>query len=248
MKIDQIRSCYIGPQISPEAFIAEHIFIYLLKGKLEGFDGHKSYKLLPGQYCIVRRNHLARYHKQKDEGVFEKIVVIFDEAFLKAYQQLHGWKNTHYVSNDVFVHLNKTDLIPQLFLEEQDDTTRERLLSILLSANPGLENILFDFGSPSKIDLESYMNRNFRFNVALQRFAYLTGRSLTAFKQDFKRVFNDTPGRWLMQKRLKEAYFLIDKQGQRPSDVYLEVGFEDLSHFSYAFRKFFGFPPTQLRK
>jgi len=63
MKIDQIWSCYIGPHISPEAFIAEHIFIYLLKGKMEGYDGHKSYTLLPGQYCIVRRNHLARYNK-----------------------------------------------------------------------------------------------------------------------------------------------------------------------------------------
>ncbi|WPQ65995.1 AraC family transcriptional regulator [Chitinophaga sancti] len=248
MKIDQIKSCYIGPHISPEAFIAEHIFIYLLKGKMEGYDGHKSYTLLPGQYCIVRRNHLARYNKQRDEGVFEKIVVIFDEAFLKAYSKKHGVNNRSYVSDDVFIHLNKTDLIPQLFLQQENDSTRERLLSILLKANPGVENILFDFGTPSKIDLESYMNRNFRFNVAVQRFAYLTGRSLTAFKQDFKRVFNDTPGRWLVQKRLKEAYFLIDKQGQRPSDVYLEVGFEDLSHFSYAFKKLFGFPPTQLRK
>ncbi|WP_343673640.1 AraC family transcriptional regulator [Chitinophaga sp.] len=248
MKLDQIKSCYIGPHISPEAFIAEHFFIYLLKGKMEGFDGHKSYALWPGQYCMVRKNHLARYNKQKDEGVFEKIVVIFDEAFLKAYQQKHAVSSNTYVSNDVFIHLNKTDLIPQLFLQEEDSTTRERLLTILLKANPGLENILFDFGIPAKIDLEAYMNRNFRFNVAIQRFAYLTGRSLTAFKQDFKRVFNDTPGRWLLQKRLKEAYFLIDKQGQRPSDVYLEVGFEDLSHFSYTFKKLFGFPPTQLRK
>lgn len=248
MKIDQIKSCYIGPHISPEAFISEHFFIYLLKGKMQGFDGHKSYSLLPGQYCIVRKNNLARYNKQKENDVFEKVVVIFDEAFLKTYQQKYGVVSKRYVSNDVFLHLNKTDLIPQLLLQPEDDTTRERLLSVLLKTNPGLENILFDFGSPSKIDLESYMNRNFRFNVAVQRFAYLTGRSLTAFKQDFKRVFNDTPGRWLLQKRLKEAYFLIDKEGQRPSDVYIEVGFEDLSHFSYAFKKLFGVPPTQLRK
>lgn len=248
MNIDQIKSCYIGPHISPEAFISEHFFIYLLKGKMQGFDGHKSYSLVPGQYCMVRKNNLARYNKQKENDVFKKVVVIFDEAFLKTYQQKYGVVSKSYVSNDVFLHLNKTDLIPQLLLQPEDETTREKLLSVLLKTNPGLENILFDFGSPSKIDLESYMNRNFRFNVAVQRFAYLTGRSLTAFKQDFKRVFNDTPGRWLLQKRLKEAYFLIDKEGQRPSDVYIEVGFEDLSHFSYAFKKLFGVSPTQLRK
>ena len=75
-----------------------------------------------------------------------------------------------------------------------------------------------------------------------------TGRSLTSFKQDFKKGFGDTPGRWLVRKRLQEAYFLIDKKGRKASDVYIEVGFEDLSHFSFAFKKQFGVAPTQLAK
>ena len=126
------------------------------------------------------------------------------------------------------------------------DLKREELLLLLLQSNPNLAHFLFDFGVPQTIDLESFMNKNFRFNVAIQRFAFLTGRSLTRFKQDFKKTFNETPGRWLIQKRLKEAYFLIDKKGRRASEVYLEVGFEDLSHFSFAFKKMFGFSPRQL--
>lgn len=90
------------------------------------------------------------------------------------------------------------------------------------------------------------MNRNFRFNVAIQRFAYLTGRSLTSFKKDFEKIFHDTPSRWLVKKRLQEAHFLIAQKGRKASDVYLEVGFEDLSHFSFAFKKLFGLAPTQL--
>ena len=69
---------------------------------------------------------------------------------------------------------------------------------------------------------------------------------LTSFKRDFKKTFNDTPSRWLINKRLREANFLMDKKGLRASNVYLEVGFEDLSHFSFAFKKMFGFTPTQL--
>jgi len=49
-----------------------------------------------------------------------------------------------------------------------------------------------------------------------------------------------------VQKRLKEAYFLMDKKGFKASDVYIEVGFEDLSHFSFAFKKQFGLAPTRL--
>ncbi len=104
----------------------------------------------------------------------------------------------------------------------------------------------FNFGIPQKIDLEEFMNRNFRFNITLERFAFLTGRSLSSFKRDFFKTFNLTPGIWLTKKRLDEAYFLIHKQHQKPTEIYMDLGFEDLSHFSYAFKKQFGKAPTEL--
>lgn len=89
------------------------------------------------------------------------------------------------------------------------------------------------------------MRKNFMFNVSLNRFAYLTGRSLATFKRDFEKFFFLTsPSRWLQQQRLAQAYHLIREKGRRPSDVYLEVGFEDLSHFSFAFKKAYGIAPS----
>jgi len=128
------------------------------------------------------------------------------------------------------------------------DVKREELLLILLRAQPELAGLFFDYGIPEKINLEEFMNRNYKFNVSLERFAYLTGRSLSAFKRDFKTIFNETPNRWLVQKRLQEAYFLIDNKNKKPSEIYLDLGFEDLSHFSYAFKKLFGLPPTELKR
>lgn len=117
---------------------------------------------------------------------------------------------------------------------------------ILLKTNPELSNILFDFSILEKADLEIFMNRNYKFNVNIERFAYLTGRSLSSFKRDFEKVFNETPHKWLIKKRLDEAYFLIEKKKLKPSDIYLELGFEDLSHFSFAFKKQFGYSPNNL--
>ena len=258
MRATEIKSCYIGPEISPEQFVPEHFFLYLVKGTMNGYDGNKHHTLKSGEYCIVRKNSLARYNKQKENGEFEKVVVVFDELFLKAFQERHKSPASKFTSPEAFLLLKKHELIPNFihslmpYYDESGkidktfaDVKREELLLILLKTNPALKDVLFDFGIPEKIDIEAFMNRNYKFNVSIARFAYLTGRSLSAFKRDFKSTFNDTPNHWLVQRRLKEAYFLINKKNRKPSEIYLELGFEDLSHFSFAFKKYFGHAPTE---
>ena len=49
-----------------------------------------------------------------------------------------------------------------------------------------------------------------------------------------------------MKKRLEEAHFLIKQKNQHPSSVYLDVGFENMSHFSFSFKKLFGYNPSSV--
>lgn len=259
MKITEIKSCYIGPEISPEQFIAEHFFLYLAKGTVHGYDGNKNYTLKSGDYCIVRKNYLARYNKEKENEEFEKVVVILDEQFLKKIKDRHQISVSSSKPTEAFLTFEKNDLIPNFIQSlspyynqtgDIDDTfsdiKREELVFILLKLKPELATIFFDFTVPEKINLEKFMLHNYKFNVSLERFAYLTGRSLSSFKRDFVKIFNTTPSHWLTQKRLEEAYFLIEKKDKKPSDIYLDLGFEDLSHFSFAFKKLFGFAPKKL--
>jgi AraC-like DNA-binding protein len=74
----------------------------------------------------------------------------------------------------------------------------------------------------------------------------LTGRSVASFKRDFEKLFQQSPSRWLVKRRLQEAFFLLKERGLLPSDVYLEVGFEDLSLCSFAFKKTYGQAPSRL--
>ncbi|WP_221391491.1 AraC family transcriptional regulator [Dyadobacter sp. NIV53] len=119
-------------------------------------------------------------------------------------------------------------------------------VKLLLLAMPGLCNFLFDFSEPYKIDLERFMVSNFHFNVPIEKFAQLTGRSLAAFKRDFLKTFGAPPRQWLQDKRLTEAKHLIETKHQKPSAIYLDLGFESLSHFSHSFKKKFGMAPTAL--
>tara|TARA_Y100001949_G_C15850860_1_gene270582 strand:- start:275 stop:742 length:468 start_codon:yes stop_codon:yes gene_type:complete len=130
--------------------------------------------------------------------------------------------------------------------EAFQDLKYQELLIILLQQQPELASVFFDFRKPGKIDLEEFMTRNYKFNVSTERFAFLTGRSISAFKRDFKEIFNDTPSHWLTQRRLQEARFLIEEENKKPSDFYLSLGFESLSHFSVAFKKQYGITPSEV--
>ena len=121
-------------------------------------------------------------------------------------------------------------------------------ISILRSIDPKIDQVLANFEEPGKVDIVSFMEKNFLHNLPLEKFGYLTGRSLTTFKRDFKKAFNNTPQRWLTQKRLELAHYLLTQSKAKPIDVCYEAGFENLSHFSFAFKKQFGYSPTQLLK
>lgn len=252
------RTAYIEPDVSPEQFVPDHIFLYTIKGAIRCYDGNKSRTLNPGEYYLFRKNRLLRYNKEKGDTQWDKVILRLEEPFLKKFQEKHQVKATKFKSADAYIKLKTSTLMPDFIHSLKPyydhgkiagpfaEVKQEELLIILLQNQPELAGILFDYGIPEKINLEEFMNRNYKFNVSIRRFAYLTGRSISAFKRDFKETFNATPNRWLVQKRLKEAHFLIKKKHKKPSEIYLDLGFESLSHFSFAFKKLFGINPTEL--
>lgn len=121
---------------------------------------------------------------------------------------------------------------------------KEALL-VFLGANPELRDLLFDFSEPGKIDLQAYMEAHYQYNGDLQHFAYLTGRSLSTFKRDFEKIYHMTPNKWLIQKRLQDAHYLLKEKKFKSTEVYL-VGFKDYSHFYVAFKRLFGVAPSLI--
>src|SRR5882724_11896094 len=253
-------SCYSARSREGEQFIPEHVFGYQVSGTMIMNDGNREYIFNPGIFRFGRRNHLVKFSKLPPEGgEYKSLSVQFDQPFLRNLSIEAGYKAEKHVNGSAVIDLPSDPLYknyfdslsPYMQLNGEDDAAlvalklREAIL-LLLKVSPGMKDILFDFGEPGKIDLEAFMNRNFHFNVDLNRFAYLTGRSLATFKRDFEKLFHLTPSRWLQQRRLQEAYYLITEKGKTASDIYLDLGFEDLSHFSFAFKKQFGVAPTKI--
>jgi len=115
----------------------------------------------------------------------------------------------------------------------------------LLNIDKRFYSCLFDFTEPWKIDILDFMDKNYMYDLSVEDMANYTGRSLAAFKRDFKKISHLPPQKWLIEKRLKVAFDKIRSDNEKVSDVYLEVGFKNLSHFSTAFKKQYGYSPTK---
>ncbi|MFT3705904.1 MAG: AraC family transcriptional regulator [Agriterribacter sp.] len=255
-----LYSCYYQRSRQGEHFVPEHTLTYQIAGMLILSDGSKEYNLGVGSLRLVRRNQLIKFEKIPPEnGEFKSLTIYLDQAALKKISLDDGLSAMHKQNAKPVTEIKTTPLLKSyidslLVYHQTNSLNSEQLIELkvkegillLLQTDPELKNILFDFNDPHKIDLEAFMNKNFHFNVHLDRFAYLTGRSLATFKRDFEKIFDSTPGRWLQQKRLQEAHYLIKKKRKTASDIYLDLGFEDLSHFSYAFKKQFGEAPSKI--
>lgn len=260
-RLQQIHySCYLARTSEGEQFIPEHVLSYQIAGTLIIRDGDKQYISNEGDFKLSRRNHLVKFVKQPPaNGEFKSISIYLDQQTLRDFSMEYGYKADKRIEGDPVLNLKPDALYksyvssllpyndPEKPISNQLQSLKlQEAILILLQANPELKNVLFDFSDPGKIDLEAFMNKNFHFNVGLNRFAYLTGRSLATFKRDFEKIFHITPGRWLLKRRLQEAFYLIKDRGQAASSVYLELGFEDLSHFSFAFKKTYGIAPSKI--
>lgn len=97
-------------------------------------------------------------------------------------------------------------------------------------------------------ELRSMMEENFLYNLTLEEYAKLCGRSLASFKRDFEKLYRTTPGKWLKQKRLAHAKFLLETTDLNVNEIMMESGFENASHFIRAFKQRYQHPPLQFRK
>lgn len=126
-----------------------------------------------------------------------------------------------------------------------------RELVLLIAENKANEQAISFFCSlvraPQTVSLQRIMEENFSYNLKLEEFARLSSRSLSAFKRDFQKHFQTTPGKWLMEKRLQFAFHLLTNEGKTVSEAAFDSGFENTSHFSRSFRSRFGYPPAQVK-
>lgn len=254
-------SCYEDRLFKTEVVFDHHMLVWFISGETKIIQADESYLFKAGDIFLIPRNQLATIINYPKDGLPHKSVVMHlsTDRLREFYARLNIKPQTAIAASQKIRCFNKhpllesclASLIPyfnihEAFPENIASLKITEAITIIRTIDKDIDNVLANFEEPGKIELTTYMEKNFMFNMPLEKFGYLTGRSLTTFKRDFKRAFNTTPQRWLTQKRLELAHYQLLEKHRKPVDVCYETGFENLSHFSFAFKKHFGYAPTEL--
>jgi YesN/AraC family two-component response regulator len=84
--------------------------------------------------------------------------------------------------------------------------------------------------------------------ISLEQVSREVGMSKFRFCRHFKEMKGQTFRSYLTRRRIQRALELLRSGERNVSEVYLDVGFKDLSHFSRVFRKITGQLPSQYRR
>lgn len=236
---------------------------YVVEGRKVWHTAHGSYDLRKGSCVFVQKG--AAIVEQYFDSVFCIVLFFISDEFIcdvlkgkavatgkpvRSYQtimplhcndMLDGF---FYSMMPYFGHVRQPDpailelKFRELLLNVADDPANVETHSFFTSL----------LNRPKTVSLQKIMEDNYGYNLKLEEYALLTNRSLSAFKRDFQKTFNTTPGKWLMKKRLDQAIHLLSNTDRTVSETAFESGFESASHFSRAFRQHFGISPVSVRQ
>lgn len=260
------QSCVLYKEIGQntlhkEGYVSTHAITMVLQGRLQiekygcGMETVQEGQMIfvpKGLYMI---SDILLPHKEP----FVAMVFFFDEALIDSFIDSLGKRKYDPALEHCLV-MNYTQPI-RLFTENllrlykegpaiHNSITRAKLFEFLhlLSISTRGEDFiraLYSLKNQEKRSIREFMLANFSKPLNVEDYAYLTGRSLSTFNRDFKRLFQISPKQWLMDQRMEKARTMLALNNTTVSDVAYESGYENISHFIKAFHKKFNISPKQ---
>lgn len=271
-KIDLFGKTFIQKVdvISPFEFtfpVAEQAcFLYMLTGEIQ-YQFNDIHTDIPTRHslllnCINSGNHI---HNSNADSKGEVVIVTFHPDILKKIYERElpvllqpGNKATNQLSgkinNDFLIHKYIEGLLfyfenPALINEEILILKLKEIILLLSQTQEAetIQAILSQLFSPTSYTFRQIIENNLFSPVSIEELAHKTNLSISSFKREFKKLYNNSPASYIKAKRLERAAELLLISNERVSNIAFECGFNDLANFTKSFHDKYNTSPTNYR-
>lgn len=126
---------------------------------------------------------------------------------------------------------------------------KEIILLLSQTSNAeAIQVILSQLFSPATYTFKQIIEANLFLQVGVEELARKANLSLSSFKREFAKLYNDSPANYIKTKRLEKAAELLLGSDSRITDIAFDCGFNDLANFTKSFHDKFGVAPSNYRQ
>jgi AraC-like DNA-binding protein len=246
--------------------LRQNLFSFLLEGQKSVQYAEAKVTISPSQFLLLSSGNCLMTEKTAAAGGrYRSILFLFDNKVLADFFIRHPRpllasipknKEVPYLvfDKDAFL-INFIESLGfmlaygQPLSDEMQKVKLEELLLYLSEHYPETIQLLRSASYQADADLivRQAITANVYNAVTVEELAFLCHMSLSTFKRRFHRIYDTSPNKWLLEKRMQKAAQML-KQGEcRASDIYVELGYENLSSFIQSFKQIHGITPKQYK-
>jgi AraC family transcriptional regulator, exoenzyme S synthesis regulatory protein ExsA len=241
-------------------------FLYMLKGEIE-YQAEGDHLKIPTHHSLLLNciNSGKQIQNTNSDGKGEIVIVTFHPDILKKVYDKEIpliFKRNNQISNQSRGTISNDFLIQKyieglLFYFENPSLVNDEILVLklkeiilLLSQTQDAETIqviLSQLFSPTTYLFKQIIEANLFEQVGVEDLAQKTNLSVSSFKREFKKLYDDSPANYIRTKRLERAAELLLASNERITDIAFGCGFNDLANFTKSFHDRYNVSPSNYR-
>ncbi len=238
-------------------------FFYITEGNMYSYDSRGEHIISMNEAVIKNcNNYVQKFRPNENSDEVEAIAVylypkmlqsIFKDELPSSLKQEVSRKPEKFIGNKLIEQYIKNLTIyfeePEALDEELGVLKLKELIMILLkSANhQSVRTLLTDIFSPVNHEFRKALEQNLFNPLSIEELAFICHMSLSKFKREFKKEFNESPARYIKSQRLEKAAKKIITTKDPISAIAYDCGFVDPTTFSANFQQKYKISPREYR-
>ena len=214
------------PPMDMEGAIKEFAcFFYMVEGSMLSYDSRGVHKLGEKEAVIKNcNNYVQRYVPKQESGECEAIAVYLYPELLKTIykdevpsfldsgkspkpKNIIGNQLIEQYMNNLAIYFENPDALD----EDLGILKLKELMMILLKSqnHVNIRKLLSEIFTPVNVEFKKTIKEHLFNQLSLEQLAFVCNMSLSAFKREFKKVFQESPAKYIKNQRLEHAASLI---------------------------------------
>ena len=258
-----IQSPFKIPNPMPD----EACFLYILEGQIN-YNTPNQNVVIPQNDAVLLKcgNYFSQIRSTATSQKHEIVIIHFHPEILKKIYKTDlpkVFQKPDFVDLNIDLSTINNDFLIEKYIESLlfyfDNPTlisedllviklKEIILLLCQTKNaPIIQQILSQLFSPTSYGFKQIIESNLFYHFSIEELSVMTNLSLSSFKREFKKNYDDSPASYIRNKRLEKSAELLCISEERITDIAFDCGFNDLATFSKLFHDKYNVSPSNYR-